>query len=133
MESLENFLMMINVIRKVWLFSLRLRHSRKTYREIVLDQTLHTFLMGHVHAFEYFNGVPKNCILDNLKAAVIRSTIDNDMINRSYQELAEHYGFIISPCLPRTPEHKGGVEGDVKYTKRNFLPYFLGKTKRNGD
>jgi transposase len=118
--------------KKVWLFSLRLRHSRKVYREIVLDQTIHTFLMGHVHAFEYFNGVPKNCIMDNLKAAVIRSTIDNDMINRSYQDLAEHYAFIISPCLPRTPEHKGGVEGDVKYTKRNFLPYFLAKQKEIG-
>ncbi len=118
--------------KRVWLFSLRLRHSRKVYREIVLDQTLHTFLMGHVHAFEYFNGVPKNCVVDNLKAAVIRSTIDNDMINRSYQELAEHYGFLISPCLPRTPQHKGGVEGDVKYTKRNFLPYFLAKQKEIG-
>ena len=118
--------------KKVWLFSLRLRHSRKVYREIVLDQSLHTFLMGHVYAFEYFNGVPKNCVMDNLKAAVIRSTVDNDMLNRSYQELAEHYAFIISPCLPRTPEHKGGVEGDVKYTKRNFLSYFLAKQKEMG-
>src|SRR5262249_38823744 len=45
---------------------------------------------------------------------------------------AEHYGFIISPCLPRTPEHKGGVEGDVKYVKGNFLPYFLEKQKEMG-
>jgi len=119
-------------IRKVWLFSLRLRHSRKTYREVVVDQKSHTFLMGHVHAFEYFNGVPSFCILDNLKTGVIKSTIDNDRINRSYQELAEHYGFIISPCLPRTPEHKGGVEADVKYVKRNFLPYFLEKQKEMG-
>lgn len=118
--------------KKVWLFSLRLRHSRKVYREIVLDQTLHTFLMGHIHAFEYFNGVPKTCIVDNLKAAVIKSTIDNDMLNRSYQGLAEHYAFIISPCLPGTPRHKGGVEGDVKYTKRNFLPCFLAKQKERG-
>jgi len=51
------------------------------------------------------------------------------MIRRSYQELAEHYGFIISACLPRTPEHKGGVEGDVKYTKSNFLPCFLIRQK----
>jgi transposase len=119
-------------IKKVWLFSLRLRHSRKVYREVVTNQKTPTFLMGHVHAFEYFNGVPKNVVLDNLKAGVIRSTIDNEMINRSYNELAEHYGFIISPCLPRTPEHKGGVEGDVKYTKKNFLPYFLAKQKEIG-
>jgi transposase len=120
------------VLKRVWLFSLRLRHSRKTYREIVLDQKLPTFLMGHAHAFEYFNGVPHNCILDNLKAGVIKSTIDNELVNRSYQDLAEHYGFIISPCIPYTPEHKGGVEGDVKYVKRNFLPYFLEKQKEIG-
>ncbi len=127
--ELGKFLDHDQTIKKVWLFSLRLRHSRKVYREIVLDQTLHTFLIGHIHAFEYFNGVPKYCIMDNLKAAVIRSTIDNNMINRSYQELAEHYGFVIAPCLPGTPEHKGGVEGDVKYCKRNFLPYFLSKQR----
>lgn len=116
-------------IRKAWVFSFRLRHSRRAYREVVLDQSSKTFLLAHVHAFEWFGGVPKNVILDNCKAAITQCTIDNDMIRRSYQELAEHYGFIISPCLPRTPEHKGGVEGDVKYTKSNFLPYFLARQK----
>jgi predicted XRE-type DNA-binding protein len=116
-------------VKRVWLFSFRLRHSRKAYREITLDQKTQTFLLGHIHAFERFNGVPTNCIPDNLKAAVIKPSIDNDGINRSYQELAEHYGFVINPCLPRTPEHKGGVEGDVKYVKRNFLPYFLAKQR----
>lgn len=121
-----------DTIKRVWLFSLSLRHSRKVYREIVLDQTTRTFIMGHIHAFEYFNGVSENCIPDNLKAAVISPTIDNDEINRSYLELAEHYGFVISPCLPRTPAHKGGVEGDVKYVKRNFLPWFLETQKAMG-
>ncbi len=78
-------------LKKVWLFSLRLRHSRKAYREVVLNQKISTFTMGHVHAFEHFNGVPANCIMDNLKSAVIESTIDNDMITRSYQELAEGF------------------------------------------
>lgn len=119
-------------VRRVWLLTLRLRHSRKAYREVVVDQKLQTFLMGHVRAFEYFNGVPSICTIDNLKAGVIKSTIDNDLINRSYQELAEYYGFMISPCYPNTPEHKGGVENDVKYTKGNFLPYFLEKQKEMG-
>ena len=118
-----------DIIRKAWVFSFRLRHSRRTYREVVLDQSSTTFLLAHIHAFEWFGGVPKNVILDNCKAAITQCTVDNDKIRRSYQELAEHYGFIISPCLPRTPEHKGGVEGDVKYTKSNFLCYFLARQK----
>ncbi len=119
-------------VKKVWLYSLRLRHSRKAYREIVLNQKSPIFLMGHVHAFEFFGGVTENCVLDNTKAAITRSTIDNDMVMRSYQDMAEHYGFIISPCLPYTPEHKGGIEGDVKYVKYNFLQYFLAKQKEMG-
>lgn len=115
--------------RKAWVFTFRLRHSRRVYRQVVLNQKLETFLLCHIHAFESFSGVPQYVVLDNCKAAVIRSTVDNDMIMRSYQELAEHYGFVISPCLPRTPEHKGGVEGDVKYIKGNFLPYFRQKFK----
>jgi transposase len=106
------------VVRKAWVFSFRLRHSRRAYREVVLDQSSQTFLLAHIHAFEWFGGVPKNVILDNCKAAVTQCTIDNDMIRRSYQELAEHYGFIISPCLPRTPEHK---DLDSYYTSCDVL------------
>ena len=40
--------------------------------------------------------------------------------------------FLISPCLPRRPEHKGGVEGDIKYVKRNFLPRFREAEKERG-
>jgi len=126
---LGKFLNDEGIVKKAWVFSFRLRHSRRAYREIVLDQSSQTFLISHIHAFEWFGGVPKNVILDNCKAAVTQSTIDNDKIRRSYQELAEHYGFLISPCLPRTPEHKGGVESDVKYIKTNFLSYFLARQK----
>ena len=40
----------------------------------------------------------------------------------TYRECAEHYGFLIAPCKPKTPQHKGKVEkGGVHYVKRNFL------------
>lgn len=126
---LGEFLDHENVKRKAWVFSFRLRHSRRAYREVVLNQKVQAFLLGHIHAFEWFGGVPQNVVLDNCKAAIIQCTVDNDMVRRSYQELAEHYGFIISPCLPRTPQHKGGVESDIKYTKSNFLRYFHARQK----
>src|ERR1700722_632398 len=96
--ELGNFLDDSGVSKRIWVLSFRLRHSRRAYREIVLDQTVQTFLMGHIHAFEYFGGVSKFCVVDNTKAAVIKSTIDNELMNRSYQDLAEHYHFVIHPC-----------------------------------
>jgi transposase len=115
--------------RKAWVFSGRLRYSRKAYRRIVWEQDVKTFLRCHILAFEHFNGVVETVCLDNLKAGVIKSSIDNDLLNRAYKELAEYYCFIISPCLPYTPEHKGGCENDIKYIKGNFWPQIREKQK----
>lgn len=110
--------------RKVWLFSLRLNYSRKAYRELVFNQKAETFFQCHIHAFEYFGGVPEKIVCDNLKAGVIKASLHDPLVNKAYRMLAEHYGFLISPCQPGRPEHKGGVEKDVDYVKRNFLPLF---------
>ena len=118
--------------RRTYLFSARLRHSRKAYREVVPDQKQQTFFLCHVHAFRWFGGIPEKVVPDNLKAAVITASFEEPLVNRVYQNLAIHYGFLISPCLPRKPEHKGGVENDIKYVKRNFLPIFLEQQKRLG-
>lgn len=118
--------------RRTWFFSGRLRHSRRTYREVVFDQKQQTFFDCHIHSFEFFGGVPEKVIPDNLKAAVIRASFDDPLINRAYRKLAEHYRFMICPCMPYTPEHKGGVESDVKYVKRNFWPLFREHQKQLG-
>ena len=118
--------------RRTWVFSGRLRHSRRAYREVVFDQKQETFFACHMHAFEWFGGVPEKVTPDNLKAAVIVASFEGPLVNRAYRELALHYGFLISPCLPRRPEHKGGVEGDMKYVKRNFLPLFREAEKERG-
>jgi transposase len=73
---------------KAWLFSGRLRHSRKAYREIVFDQKQETFFMCHVRAFEYFGGAPKKVAPDNLKTAVIKASFESPIVNRVYQKLA---------------------------------------------
>lgn len=121
-----------NTIRKTWFFSARLRFSRHCYREIVYDQKQETFFACHVHAFERFGGVPEKVTPDNLKAAIVKASFENPLVNRSYHSLARHYGFTISPCLPYTPRHKGGVESDVKYVKGNFLPRVREKCRHLG-
>lgn len=119
--------------RKAWVFSARLRYSRKAFRKIVLSQDQSTFFACHVEAFEFLGGVPRQVTPDNLKAAVIKASWNDPLVNRAYRNLAEHYGFSISPCLPATPEHKGGVENDMKYVKRNYWPLLKDRERHLGN
>ena len=69
---------------------------------------------------------------DNLKAAVMRASFTDPIINRAYRALAEHYGCLIDPCGPYQARHKGGVESDIKYIKRNFWPIFRERQRQRG-
>lgn len=107
--------------RKAWAFVMTLAWSRHMYVEFVFDQTVETWLRLHQHAFAFFGGVPRRIVLDNLKAAIVKACYEEPVVQRSYQELAEHYGFLLAPCRVRTPEHKGKVESSVHYVQRNLL------------
>jgi transposase len=108
--------------RRTWAFVMTLSWSRHQYVEFVFDQKVATWLCCHRNAFAFFDGVPERVVIDNLKAGVARICCNEPEAQRAYAECADHYDFFISPCQPRTPEHKGKVEqGGVHYVKRNFL------------
>ena len=112
-------------------FVMTLCHSRHMYVELVWDQKVETWLRCHRKAFEFFGGVPHKIGLDNLKTAIIRAYAqDRDPeIQRAYAECAEHYGFLVDPCLPARPQHKGKVErGGVGYVQRSFMPLLPANT-----
>jgi len=109
-------------LRKAWAFVMTLSHSRHQFVYFVFDQKVRTWLDCHRRAFEYFGGVPKKIVLDNLKAAITRACVNDPQVQQAYRECAEHYSFLIAPNRPATPRHKGKVEkGGVHYVKRNFL------------
>jgi transposase len=89
--------------------------SRHQYVELVFDQKLATlrqaqgrlWLLCHRHAFEWLGGVPARVVVDNLKAAIVKACFDDPLVQQAYRECAEHYGFLIAPCRPATPQHKG--------------------------
>jgi transposase len=109
-------------LRKSWVFVLVLAFSRHMYAEVVFDQRVEAWLLLHRHAFEWLDGVPERVVLDNLKAAILRASVHDPLVQRAYRECATHYGFRIDPNPPRTPRLKGKVEqGGVHYVKRNFL------------
>jgi len=112
------------VLRRSWLFVMTLGFSRHMYLQLVFDQRIETWCRLHVEAFEALGGVPRVIVPDNLKSAVIRAAfgVDDDLVlNRTYRELARHYGFQIDPTPPRSPEKKGKVERSGGYVKRSFL------------
>ena len=107
---------------KTWIFVTTLCYSRHIYAEIVPDQKLGTWLGCHRRALEWFDGVPSKMIIDNTKCAITRACYYDPEVQRSYGNLAEGYGFLISPCPPRDPKKKGQVESSVKYVKNAFVP-----------
>lgn len=109
------------VLRKVWAFVMVLGWSRYAYVEFVFDQKVATWLNCHRNAFTFFNGVPKRLVIDNLKAGIVKAIWDDPQVQMGYRECAEHYGFLILPCRPATPEHKGKVESGVGYVQGNFM------------
>jgi transposase len=109
-------------VTNTWIFVMTLCFSRHMYAEVVPDQKVATWLACHRRAFEFFGGVPAKAIIDNAKCAITKACYRDPEVQRSYGELAEGYGFLISPCPPRDPQKKGRVESGVKYVKNSFVP-----------
>ncbi len=86
------------------------------------DLTLESFLEGHVRAFEFFGGVPRECVYDNLRSVVARRERDELVWNQRFLHLRGHYAFHSSACTPARPREKGSVEAAVRYTKSSFWP-----------
>lgn len=111
-------------LRRAWVFVMVLGFSRHMFARVVFDQRQETWLELHTLAFEHFGGSVETLVPDNLKAAVVRAAFGvskQPELNRSYRELARHYGIKIDPTPPYQPEKKGKVESAVKYIKRNFF------------
>jgi transposase len=86
------------------------------------DLGVESFLEGHVRAFAWLGGVPRECVYDNLRSAVARRDQDQITWNPRFLHLRGHYGFHATACTPATPREKGSVEGAVRYLKSGFWP-----------
>jgi transposase len=87
-----------------------------------LDLTVEAFLEGHVRAFEWLGGVPRECVYDNLRSVVARRERDKVVWSPRFLHLRGHYGFHAHACTPATPREKGSVEAAVRYLKSGFWP-----------
>lgn len=101
---------------KAYLFVAALPCSNYLYVEACTDMKQENWLMCHVHAYEYFGGVTRILVPDNLKTGVTANTRYETQLNQSYQELAEYYGTAIVPARVRKPQDKGLVERSVGFS-----------------
>lgn len=99
---------------KAYLFVAVLPCSCYTYVEACDDMKQENWLLCHIHAYEYFGGATRLLIPDNLKTGVISNNRYDVKLNKSYQELAEHYETAIVPARVRHPQDKSLAEGTVK-------------------
>lgn len=106
--------------KTVYSFIAVLSHSRHKYVEFVYSQNQMSFVGSHVRMFKYFNGVTERILIDNLKSGVIKPDLYDPQINKTYQEMAEHYGCFIDPCRVRHPKDKGKVERDVQTIREQY-------------
>ena len=107
------------------------------YAEAFPDMKSNHWIEAHVHAYSFFGGVTRILVPDNLKTGVIKNTRTELVLNRSYHEMAEHYGTAIIPARPVKPKDKPNAEGTVKvldgysvqneHSFRKFRAPFSGK------
>jgi transposase len=108
-------------IRNAQIFVAVLGGSSFTFAHASWTQTLPDWIGAHVHAFEEIGGVPHLLVPDNTKTAVIKACLYDPQINRTYAEMAAHYGTAILPARPRRPRDKAKVEQAVLIVERWLL------------
>lgn len=107
--------------RKLYVFVFVLGYSRMTFARFTTSMKQPVLLACLREAFERL-GVPKELLVDNMKTAVDRHALGEDVrFNSGFLDFCEHYGVLPVACPPYWPRAKGKVEAGVKYLKESFL------------
>lgn len=106
---------------EVELFVAVLGASNLTYAEATYTQRGPDWIASHVRALEYFGGVPAALVPDQLKSGVSRACLYEPGVQRTYEELAQHYGTTVLPARPAHPRDKAKVEVAVQIAQRWLL------------
>ncbi len=95
--------------------------SSFTYAEATATQQLADWVGAHTRMVEYFGGATALWVPDQLKSAITRPCRYEPDVNRTYEDLATHYGAVVVPARPRKPRDKALVETSVLVAQRWIL------------
>lgn len=108
--------------RPLWAFVMVLSFSRQVFARFFLGASMPFFLRGHVEAFDFFGGIPRVLLYDNLKSAVLERRGDAIRFNPTLVALAAHYRFDPRPVAVARGNEKGRVERAIRYIRDSFFP-----------
>jgi transposase len=104
-----------------YVFVASLPYSGYSYVEAFLSQNQEAWITAHVNAYRFFGGATRILVPDNLKTGVEKVTKSETILNRSYQEMAQHYDTAVIPARVKAPKDKSTVEGAVGIISRWIL------------
>jgi len=107
--------------RKLSCFVMTLSYSRALWVEFFFDQRLESLLLGHVHAFQDWAGLPRSIKYDNMASVVSERHGDAIRFHPRLLELCAHYHFAALPCRPARGNEKGRVERAIQYIRHSFF------------
>ena len=113
-------------IRMAQIFVAVLGASSFTFAKASWTQTLPDWIDAHVSALEAIAGVPQLIVPDNAKTAIVKACFYDPQVNRTYADMATHYGAALLPARPRKPRDKAKVEAAVLIVER----WLLGRLRR---
>ncbi len=116
-------------------FVATLGYSRASYVRFVTDEKLATLLSCHVSAFEFFAGIPKQILYDNMKTVVIERDAygqGEHKFQAAFVDFATHHGFVPKLCRPYRAKTKGKVERFNGYLRRSFYNPLVAKLAQIG-
>ena len=95
--------------------------SNFIYAEATWSQSLPDWIGVHVNALAALGGVPRQIVSDNLRAGITKACFYEPLVNRTYADLAAHYGTAIIPARPYKARDKAKVEVGVQVVQRWIL------------
>ena len=108
-------------VTKSQIFVAVLGASGYTYLHATYSQKQRDFILSHTLCYEFFGGVPKRVIPDNLKSAIISNNKNGIVVNDSYLSLSQHYNMVVEPARPLKPKDKAKAEQGVQGVQRWIL------------
>jgi transposase len=107
--------------RVCWALIFTAVYSRHSFVWLSFNQTVETLIDGCEAAWEFFGGVFKVVIPDNMSTAVTKADRIDPRLNQAFVEYAQARGFVIDPARVRTPTDKPRVERTVPFVRNNFF------------